>query len=246
MSSKIHQDQFRPSCQSRLLRTPICDNCGTDDLKSVSVAGETGTSAVTCFAWEQGTGDLEGGNKEQREDFIAGGSVRASRAARKGAGNLRALTVLPFAIPSRPFHERVHEQFLIPLSTTRLLALSSLHKSYVKAAKHSRTTMLPSHITSLPSGRERGQYLAIGLGETNMRVALVRLQDNNANVDKLERWTIPEPIKTGTADGFFNWLAERIVNLAEQSELDQGEHEWKLGITWSFPFAYCLFVFDIH
>lgn len=144
----------------------------------------------------------------------------------------------PFAAPAPPFLQKVNDQFLIPLSTTRLLALStSLHKSYIKAAKASPATMLPSHITTLPSGRERGQYLAIDLGGTNMRVALVRLQDNEARVDKLEKWTIPEPVKTGTALQFFNWIADKIVNLAEQSELDAGEHEWKLGVTWSFPFA---------
>jgi hexokinase len=144
----------------------------------------------------------------------------------------------PFAAPSPPFLQKVHEQFLAPLSTTVLLALStSLHKSYIKAAKHSHATMLPSHITTLPSGRERGQYLAVDLGGTNMRVALVRIQNNVARVENLEKWIIPESVKTGTAEAFFNWIAERIVNLAEQSELDQGEHEWKLGVTWSFPFA---------
>jgi len=143
-----------------------------------------------------------------------------------------------FAAPAPPFLQKVNEQFLAPLKTTRLLALSgSLHKAYVKAAKHSHTTMLPSHITKLPSGRERGQYLAIDLGGTNMRVALVRIQDNEAKVEILEKWTIPEGVKIGTAKQFFNWIAERIVNLAERSELDKGEHEWKLGVTWSFPFA---------
>jgi hexokinase len=143
-----------------------------------------------------------------------------------------------FAAPSPPFLQKVNDQFLTLLSTTRLLALStSLHKSYIKAAKTSPSTMLPSHITTLPSGRERGQYLAIDFGGTNMRVALVRLQNNEARLEKLEKWTIPEPVKTGTAQQFFNWIADKIVNLAEQSELDDGEQEWKLGVTWSFPFA---------
>ena len=46
--------------------------------------------------------------------------------------------------------------------------------------------MLPSHITTLPSGRERGLYVAVDIGGTNMRVALVRLQDNEATVEKLD------------------------------------------------------------
>ena len=75
-----------------------------------------------------------------------------------------------------------------------------------------------------------------------MRVALVRLQDNEATVEKLDKWIIPEHVKTGTAEDFFAWVAERIVKLTSVSVLDDGEHEWKLGVTWSFPFAYAAFI----
>ena len=143
------------------------------------------------------------------------------------------------SLSTQSFIDSVNQQFLTPLSTSRLLSLSSaLNKSYVTAASTSPAQMLPSHITTLPSGRERGQYLAVDLGGTNMRVALVRLENNEASVEKLEKWIIPEAVKTGTAGEFFTWIAERIVNLAGQSQLDKGEHEWKLGVTWSFPFEY--------
>ena len=72
-----------------------------------------------------------------------------------------------------------------------------------------------------------------------MRVALVRLQDNEATVERLNKSTIPEQVKTGTAREFFKWIAEQIVRLAGGCELDEGEDAWKLGVTWSFPFA-CL------
>jgi hexokinase len=146
---------------------------------------------------------------------------------------------MSISIQSQSFIESVQQQFVTPLSPHRLLSLSSaLLKSYIGAASTSPAQMLPSHITTLPSGRERGQYIAVDLGGTNMRVALVRLENNEASVEKLEKWTIPEAVKTGTAREFFTWIAERIVNLAGQSQLDPGEDEWKLGVTWSFPFAY--------
>jgi hexokinase len=147
------------------------------------------------------------------------------------------MTVLPPSAQS--FLNDVNHQFLDPLSTPRLLALSSaLHKSYVNAASTSPAQMLPSHITRLPSGREQGQYIAVDLGGTNMRVAVVRLHDNDATVSKLEKYTIPECVKTGTAREFFAWIAKRIVKFTEQCTLDDGETEWKLGVCWSFPFAY--------
>jgi hexokinase len=140
--------------------------------------------------------------------------------------------------PPLTFIQRINLQFLTPISTRHLLTLSSeLHKSYVSAAGNSPAQMLPSHITTLPSGRERGQYLAVDLGGTNMRVALVRLQDNEATVEKLDKATIPEQVKTGTAKQFFRWIAQRIVSLAGECVLDEGEEAWKLGVTWSFPFA---------
>ena len=71
-----------------------------------------------------------------------------------------------------------------------------------------------------------------------MRVALVRLQNNEAAVEKLEIHVIPKAVKTGTKEEFFRWIAEGIVSLCEQCVLDEGEVEWKLGVTWSFPFAY--------
>jgi hexokinase len=71
-----------------------------------------------------------------------------------------------------------------------------------------------------------------------MRVALVRLLENEATVEKLDKYTIPEHVKTGTARDFFAWIAKGIVDLARESVLDEGEHEWKMGVTWSFPFAY--------
>jgi hexokinase len=139
---------------------------------------------------------------------------------------------------AQSFLANVDQQFVSPLSTQRLLSLSAaLHKSYVGAASTSSAQMLPSHITTLPSGRESGQYVAVDLGGTNMRVALVRLQDNEATVEKLDKWIIPEQVKTGTAEDFFQWVAERIVKLTSVSVLDDGEQEWKLGVTWSFPFA---------
>jgi hexokinase len=151
---------------------------------------------------------------------------------------VRGMTANPIPPSRQYFLDNVNHQFLSPLSTSRLLHLSSaLFKSYVAAAKTSPATMLPSHITTLPSGREQGRYLAVDLGGTNMRVALVRLQDNEATVEKLDKWIIPEAVKTGTAPEFFRWIAERIVMLAERSTLDYGEYEWKLGLTWSFPFA---------
>ena len=152
--------------------------------------------------------------------------------------------------PAATFLGKVKSQFLAPLALECLLSLSiALHKSYVRAASKSRSQMLPSHITTLPSGRECGQYLAVDLGGTNMRVALIRLQNNVAAVEKLHKFTIPECVKTGTAQEFFTWIAERIVRLTDQSQLNEGEDEWKLGLTWSFPFAYgmdalCVLIID--
>src|SRR5436853_6752023 len=66
--------------------------------------------------------------------------------------------------PSDPqsFLNKVNRQFLDTVTPQHLLKLSSsLHKFCVSAASTSPAQMLPSHITTLPSGQERGQYLAV-------------------------------------------------------------------------------------
>ncbi|XP_063045245.1 hexokinase-2-like [Engraulis encrasicolus] len=57
--------------------------------------------------------------------------------------------------------------------------------------------MLPTHIRNIPTGTETGDFLALDLGGTNVRVLHVRLEDNVQSVLYKKRGPIPEDIWTG-------------------------------------------------
>lgn len=104
------------------------------------------------------------------------------------------------------------------------------------AGEPSPLKMLPSHL-GLPTGEERGLYLALDFGGTNVRAQLVELCGSG-------RWLIRRqsaaPLKdpTGgydytaaTADGgqLFAFLADRIAGLVD------ADRDYLLGHTFSFP-----------
>lgn len=57
--------------------------------------------------------------------------------------------------------------------------------------------MLPSYVTAIPNGTERGHYLALDLGGTNFRVLLVTLDGSEAAM-RSQIFRVPEEIMTGT------------------------------------------------
>jgi hexokinase len=96
--------------------------------------------------------------------------------------------------------------------------------------------MLPSHL-GLPTGNERGLYLALDFGGTNVRVQLVELLGGG-------RWHIRRqsaaPLRdiaggydytAAAADGgqLFAFLADRIATLVD------ADRDYLLGHTFSFP-----------
>ena len=97
--------------------------------------------------------------------------------------------------------------------------------------------MLKSYL-GLPSGKEKGEYLALDFGGTNVRVLLIRLE-GEGKFEILKK--VAKPLKVegeydyigadSTAEQMFDLLAELI------DEAIEGNHEQKylLGHTFSFP-----------
>lgn len=97
--------------------------------------------------------------------------------------------------------------------------------------------MLKSYV-GLPSGNEKGEYLALDFGGTNVRVFKIRL-DGGGKYEILKRVGRPLIVpgeydyicKDATAEQMFDFIAELI------DEAIDGDHETKyyLGHTFSFP-----------
>ncbi|OCK82411.1 actin-like ATPase domain-containing protein [Lepidopterella palustris CBS 459.81] len=156
-----------------------------------------------------------------------------------------------------PLTWRVNENDLLQLA-------QKFSETYRLLAKTSTEHFLTTPVTILPTGKERGKFLSIDVGGTNLRVGFIELlgEDENgsplcvpgalaSNVPKIRRshekaWPIEEHLKMDQAEDLFVWIGECIAEvitdaLEEASSVDFacaeapfGE-ELPLGITFSFP-----------
>lgn len=133
------------------------------------------------------------------------------------------------------------EAFLKPL----ILDESNLHSLayqfstvYKDLARKSDEQFLPTPVTNLPSGEETGQFLAIDVGGTNLRVAFIELLGEAADdsdpsrhgtertretIKKAQRprvrrtlekaWPIGEHLKMDKAEDLFSWIGDCIAEV---------------------------------
>ncbi|KAF3986673.1 hypothetical protein FT663_04349 [Candidozyma haemuli var. vulneris] len=97
--------------------------------------------------------------------------------------------------------------------------------------------MIPTYVTSIPNGKERGLFLAADLGGTNFRVCSIELKGDHTFDLKQAKSPIPLDLMSGsTSDALFSFLAEKIKTFLEEHHGEQKETgNIKLGFTFSFP-----------
>jgi hexokinase len=105
--------------------------------------------------------------------------------------------------------------------------------------------MLPSFVDDLPTGEEQGDILAIDIGGSTMRAAIVSLDPsavmptNRLRVRKQQTWPITVPVKSLSGSEFFSWIATNIQTF--QSGLSRVDPRFlepgalPAGLVWSFP-----------
>ena len=104
--------------------------------------------------------------------------------------------------------------------------------------------MLPSYNDQLPNGYERGQYLALDVGGSTLRVALVELRSRGARgsesgIIRMKSFPINRAIKDLEGMEFFNWMADLILEtVAEDVKQNSSEKPLPMGLAWSFPIEY--------
>ncbi|EXJ84720.1 serine/threonine protein kinase [Capronia epimyces CBS 606.96] len=112
-------------------------------------------------------------------------------------------------------------------------------KVYEELAVHSEEQFLPTPVTKLPSGRETGQFLAIDVGGTNLRVAFIELLGDAASDERLptangaersretirnaqrprvrrtleKAWPIGEHLKMDKTEDLFAWVGDCVAEV---------------------------------
>lgn len=95
--------------------------------------------------------------------------------------------------------------------------------------------MIPGWVHDFPTGKETGNYLAIDLGGTNLRVVLVKLGGNRDFDTTQSKYALPSDIRAAKLEELWRFIAECLKKFVEE-EFPEGVTEpLPLGFTFSFP-----------
>ena len=136
----------------------------------------------------------------------------------------------------------IDRTFRHPCSIRRMLSMSNhLKRQYHDKLQNSDACMLPSFCHSLPSGQEKGKFLALDVGGSTFRVALVELngrwrKEDGMVIHQMTTNKIDESIRRLRGIEFFDWMAARIKEtLDANGDIRLEDEVVSLGLTWSFP-----------
>ncbi|KAF9346445.1 glucokinase [Mortierella sp. AD094] len=102
--------------------------------------------------------------------------------------------------------------------------------------------MIPSYITGRPDGHERGSYLALDLGGTNLRVCLISLKGNHELETHQKAFKVSEHLQEADVSELMDFIAISIKEFISSEHVNSKicEHPsdsetLELGFTFSFP-----------
>lgn len=131
----------------------------------------------------------------------------------------------------------VDKEFLIKATDEFLSSMKSGLSESASAREY--MPMIPTFVTEIPTGKEKGLFLAADLGGTNFRVCSINLNGDHTFDLKQSKFKIPlELMQDSTADALFNYLATKVEAFLSEHHSDYSEsssHALKLGFTFSFP-----------
>lgn len=136
----------------------------------------------------------------------------------------------------------IMQLFKAPCTMRRMLSMSSaLRVQYKAKLQDSQACMLPSFCHALPTGQEEGTFIALDVGGSTFRVALIELRGRNAQktpmvIKHMTTSKIDERIRKLPSARFFDWMAGRIEAMLEhEKDLLSSDRVLPMGLAWSFP-----------
>jgi hexokinase len=146
------------------------------------------------------------------------------------------------------FLKGVESNLRAKAETESLMKLSDGLKAQLEESlTDNQLCMLPSYNHQLPTGDEHGTYLALDVGGSTFRVALIELsgrrsQGQGSKILTIKSFKINYPVKQLKGVLFFDWMAQRISEtLSGQAEgHNMSEAPLSMGLAWSFPIEYVI------
>jgi hexokinase len=135
------------------------------------------------------------------------------------------------------------DRFLSHLEIVFFVSLHDAHEiisNFHQEMRHglagggSSLKMIPSFV-GRPKGTEKGRFLALDLGGTNIRVLAVELDGNgNAALAAVSKFVIPQEMMCGTGDKLFDYIADCIKLFFRENNICT-QQAYDLAFTFSFP-----------
>jgi hexokinase len=130
-----------------------------------------------------------------------------------------------------------------PLEPAKLLQISTeLQEQFAPKLQASDICMLPSYNHKLPTGLEKGTYLALDVGGSTFRIALVELNGKQADtkhmrIVTMKSFKIDEKVRQRSGTQFFDWMADKIQQALADPQLQSltSTKSFPMGLAWSFP-----------
>ncbi|BGO99582.1 Hexokinase-2 [Rhodotorula toruloides] len=138
---------------------------------------------------------------------------------------------------------RLEKQFTLTPQRMRMIVdsfVEVLERGLEKTEQE--VPMLPTFVFGWPTGKEKGSYLAVDLGGTNLRVCHVELEGDGKFEVTQTKYRLTEEQKQGDAQGLFDFCAECLGNFVTDHFGDEdGKVELDEPIPVGFTFSYpCL------
>lgn len=145
---------------------------------------------------------------------------------------------------SQPLQEALDDyekQFWVPTEKLKAIIkhfISELARGLNDGTDPSGIPMNPAWVMDYPDGTETGDYLALDMGGTNLRVVAVHLLGNNKCETEQTKYKLPESIRTTkNRDELFEFIAKSLGDFVEQQNpggVPEGK-VYPLGFTFSYP-----------
>lgn len=141
-------------------------------------------------------------------------------------------------VPEALLNEIHQYEEILTLSTEKLRAITAhfiteLNKGLSKTGGN--IPMIPGWVLDFPTGQETGDYLAIDLGGTNLRVVLVKLLGDHKFDTTQSKFALPKHLRTGTADELWDFIAKCLEKFVAEFYPDGVSAPLPLGFTFSYP-----------
>lgn len=124
------------------------------------------------------------------------------------------------------------------VSTDRLkVIVDQFVEEMEKGLDHQGATiaMIPSFVSGRCTGDEKGSFMALDLGGTNLRVCHVTLLGGGEHTIRQQKYVVSEELKTGPMRHLCDFIADCVDSFLTENGTSSSQETIQLGYTFSFP-----------